>query len=249
MITLPSSCGSSFIVHSFLQSLEMKMHVIPTKVFFPLPWLNTSATTARAPTQTSKPQMLLRNKKAQDRSEEEVQMLGLPWFFISRSKKATDKKEWCIHRALVDDFTPTITLGRTVLGVMLTQEASTKESDHVWRNEKHPPELERAHHRILHFVLCQFCVAQIILLCSSSSSCCYPILKTKFQGVLVVQQKKTRIGTMRNNVVRASWVPLKIRPSLRTTESCRMKKGSIKPVNRILTMTIHISRKPWGCRV
>jgi hypothetical protein len=61
----------------------MKMHVIPTKVFFPLPWLNTSATTARAPTQTSKPQMLLRNKKAQDRSEEEVQMLGLPRFFIS----------------------------------------------------------------------------------------------------------------------------------------------------------------------
>lgn len=50
---------------SFLQSLEMKMHLIPTKVFFPLPWLNTSATIALAPTQTSKPQMLLRNKKAQ----------------------------------------------------------------------------------------------------------------------------------------------------------------------------------------
>ncbi len=156
-------------------------------------------------------------------------------------RKLQTRKEWCIHRALVDDFTPTITLGKTVLGVMLTQEASTKESDRVWRNQKHPPELERAHHRILNFGFCQFCVAQIILLCSSSSSCCYPIVKTKFQGVLVVQQKKTRIGTMRNNVVRASWVPLKIRPSLRTTQ----KKGSIEPVTSILTMTVHI----WGFRV
>lgn len=216
-------------------------HVIPTKVFFPLPWLNTSATTARAPTQTSKPQMLLRNKKAQDRSEEEVQMLGLPRFFISWSKKATDKKRmmyppcisWWFHphnHSWQDSSWCDAHAGskhQRVWSCVKESKAPTR----AWESTPQDPELW------FFSVLC--CSDNPP--CSSSSSCCYPIVKTKFQGVLVVQQKKTRIGTMRNNVVRASWVPLKIRSSLRTTQ----KKGSIEPVTSILTMTVHI----WGFRV
>lgn len=105
-------------------------------------------------------------------------------------RKLQTRKEWCIHRALVDDFTPTITLGKTVLGVMLTQEASTKESDRVWRNQKHPPELERAHHRILNFGFCQFCVAQIILPAPLPPPVATQLSKQSFRVFLLYNKRK-----------------------------------------------------------